>query len=75
MTVVFKGNYSGMILLEELEGERGAWKANECLARVLTEGMARHRGRAQIAGVQPLRHFHKYFKEKCLLLRIASMLL
>lgn len=29
MIVAFKGNYSGMILLEELEEERLSWKANE----------------------------------------------
>lgn len=29
MIVAFKGNYSGMILLEELEGERRPWEANE----------------------------------------------
>lgn len=48
MIVAFKGNYSGMILLEELEGGRWSWEANErARARVLTQGMACHRDRTE----------------------------
>lgn len=48
MIVAFKGNYSGMILLEALEGERRSGEANErARARVLTEGMACPRDRAE----------------------------
>lgn len=48
MIVAFKGNYSGIILLEALEGERQSGEANERVwARVLTEGMACPRDRAE----------------------------
>lgn len=48
MFVAFKGNYSGMILLEALVGERRSGEANErARARVLTGGMACPRDRAE----------------------------
>lgn len=41
MIVAFKGNDSGLILLEALEGERRSGEANgRARARVLTEGTA-----------------------------------
>lgn len=78
MIVAFKGNYSGMILLEELKEERLSWKANERVwARVLTRpGLSQGQDQSlEKTGCSPFWHFHKSFKDKCLLLRSASMLL
>lgn len=78
MIVAFKGNYSGMILLEELKEGRLSWKANErAWARVLTgHGLSQGQGQSlEKTGCSPFWHFHKCFKDKCLLLRSASMLL
>lgn len=77
MIVAFKGNYSGMILLEALEGERPSGEANEGVGQAADRGHGLSQGqgrRLEETIFSPFWHFHEYFKETCLLLQIASML-
>lgn len=78
MIVAFKGNYSGMILLEELKEERLSWEADErAWAGVLAgHGLSQGQDRSpEKTGCSPFWHFFKYFQDKCLLLRSTGMLL